>query len=57
MGEGEPIDTDKYILSVVALGFALADLDCITIGMFLDIVAERQGGYEKKATQRDFDTF
>ena len=39
------------------LGFSAADLDDMTIGLFLDVCAEASGDTVKDATQADIDRF
>jgi hypothetical protein len=57
MSEGESITTPEYMLTTLALGFSLADLEYITIGMVLDLCAEKAGTAACSARQRDMDAF
>ena len=50
-------DTAEYLLVAKRLGFAAADLDEMTIGLFLDVCADASGETVKDATQADIDKF
>jgi hypothetical protein len=41
----------------MSLGLSLADLNQITVGLVLEMIAEKSGEYEQEATQSDFDNF
>ena len=56
-GEGEPLTTPLILSVALGIGLTLADLDNMTIGLILDIHAERSGNVIKWATQDDFDAF
>lgn len=46
-----------YLLAAKYAGLSPADLDYLTIGMVLDLLAEKNGGYEREARQSDYDNF
>lgn len=53
--------TALYLLRAAQLGISVSDLDLLTIGMIMDMSAERyndeHGDYASVATQEDIDRF
>lgn len=52
--------TALFLLRALQAGLSMADLDCLTVGMVMDIFTERINDdykYPLKATQADFDKF
>lgn len=52
--------TPLYLLRCVELGISIRDLDLLTVGMVLDMCAEKANDnteYRVVATQEDFDRF
>jgi hypothetical protein len=57
MGGGKPLTTPSLLSEALSIGLTLADLDNVTIGIVLDICAERTGNVIERAAQADFDNF
>ena len=60
-GKGETLTFELYVLSVLRVGLAVADLVYFDIGGVLDLIAEyvdiNDPERSNKATQADFDRF
>ena len=52
--------TPLFLLRCLEIGLSIKDLDCLTIGMVMDIWTEKGNDsvtYDNLATQEDFDKF
>ncbi len=52
--------TALFLLRAVQMGIAVGELDLLSVGMILDMIAERQNDdleWPELATQEDFDRF